>query len=372
MPRNLIVCCDGTNNQFDGYHTNVVRAYKVARRHENQLTYYDPGVGTMPEPWKETKFEKRLSMLKGLAYGDGLFENISDAYRFLVVNYEPNDKVFLFGFSRGAYTARAVAALLFSVGLLHRDTDSLLPYALNYWQSDFGAKSPGGQTCAEFKATLARKCPVHFIGVWDTVSSVGVINNFRSFPHTAHNPEVAHVRHAVAIDERRSTFRQNLMSPTARQDVKNVWFAGVHSDVGGGYEPEETGLAKIAFEWMMREAMLCGLDVDEAVLDRELNQIGEPPNPNGKLHRSLAGFWWAGELLPMKHFNWDDHEWHWRWLIGAFNQPRDIVRNAGKPFVAIHQSVLDRLRANAEYRPPNIPNDETKLREIFTIETTKS
>ena len=193
-----------------------------------------------------------MDMLKGLAYGDGFFDNISDAYRFLIPSYQPEDRVFLFGFSRGAYTARAVAAVLHSVGLLHPDTDNLLSYALRYWQNDFGLQSPGGAVCAEFKATLARPCPVHFIGVWDTVSSVGYINNFRTFPHTAHNPEVTHVRHAVSIDERRSTFRQNLMSPaTPEQDVKNVYFAGVHSDVGGGYAPAESSLAKGGFEWMM-------------------------------------------------------------------------------------------------------------------------
>jgi uncharacterized protein (DUF2235 family) len=369
MSKNLVICCDGTNNQFDGFHTNVIRTYKVARRGPTQVTYYDPGVGTMPEPWKKTKIDKRLSMLSGLLFGDGFFDNISDAYKFLIANFEPEDKIFLFGFSRGAYTARAVAALLHSVGLLHPATECLLPYALSYWQHDFGPQSPGGQTCAEFKATLARACPVHFIGVWDTVSSVGVINNFRTFPHTAHNPEVAHVRHAVSIDERRSTFRQNLMSPVGAQDVKNVWFAGVHSDVGGGYEPAGEGLAKIAFEWMIREARAFGLDTDAAALQRELQQIGEGPNPNGKLHKSLHGGWWAGELLPMKHYNWDDHKWHWRWLAGAFNQSRDVLRNAGKPFVAIHQSVIERLNGSTHYKPINIPNDEATLRSRFQIES---
>lgn len=368
MPKNIVICCDGTNNQFDGYHTNVIRTFKVARRSPTQLTYYDPGVGTMPEPWKKTKIGKRLSMLSGLMFGDGFFDNISDAYKFLIANYEPEDKIFLFGFSRGAYTARAVAALLHSIGLLHPATDCLLPYALSYWQHDFGPSSPGGQTCLEFKATLGRACPVHFIGVWDTVSSVGVINNFRSFPHTAHNPEVAHVRHAVSIDERRSTFRQNLMSPVGAQDVKNVWFAGVHSDVGGGYEPDESGLAKITFEWMMREARSCDLDVDDAALQRELNEIGESPNPNGKLHKSLHGGWWTGELLPMKHYNWDDHKWHWRWLAGAFNQSRDVLRNADKPFVSIHQSVFERLNGPTNYKPRNIPNDEATLRSTFKKE----
>ena len=158
------------------------------------------------------------------------------------------------------------------------------------------------------------------------------------------------------------------MSPVGNQDVKNVWFAGVHSDVGGGYAPEEAGLAKIAFQWMMQEAGRCDLDIDQAVLARELHQVGEPPNPNGKLHKSLHGGWWAGELLPMKHYNWDDHKWHWRWLIGAFNQSRDVLRNAGEPFVLIHHSVIERLNGSANYKPVNIPNDESTLRSKFPIE----
>jgi uncharacterized protein (DUF2235 family) len=369
VPKNLVLCCDGTNNQFDGYHTNVIRTYKVSRRHDGQRTYYDPGVGTMPEPWKKSQLDKRFSMLGGLMFGNGLFDNISDAYKFLMLNYEPTDKVYLFGFSRGAYTARSVAALLYSVGLLQRDTESLLPYALRYWQSDFGPQSPGGATCAEFKATLARPCPVHFIGVWDTVSSVGYINNFRTFPHTAHNPEVAHMRHAVSIDERRSTFRQNLMSPVSpTQDVKNVYFAGVHSDVGGGYPPAESGLAKLAFQWLMREAGRCGLDIDDMALKRELYDVSAPPDPSAPLHVSLAGCWWLGESLPMRHYSWADQKWHWHWFKGAFNEPRDIMRVAKMPWVSLHQSVIGRIKTVGSYRPANIPNDEAGLRATFQIE----
>jgi len=124
----------------------------------------------------------------------------------------------------------------------------------------------------------------------------------------------------------------------------------------------------VAFEWMMREAGQCDLDIDETALDRELRKVGESPKPNGKLHRSLHGGWWIGELLPMKHYNWDDHKWHWRWLIGAFNQPRDVIRNAGKPFVSIHHSVIERLAQSGDYKPVNIPNDEETLRSKFTIE----
>jgi uncharacterized protein (DUF2235 family) len=369
MAKNLVICCDGTNNQFDGHHTNVLRTYQVARRYAGQLTYYDPGVGTMPEPWHTRRFQKRLAMLRGLATGAGFFENIADGYRFLMANYEPGDKVFLFGFSRGAYTARAVAALLHSIGLLHPGTENLLRYAQQYWRKDFGRSSPGGRICDEFKATLARQCPVHFIGVWDTVGSVGYINHFHKFPHTAKNPEVSHVRHAVSIDERRSTFRQNLMEPIFEgQDVKNVWFAGVHSDVGGGYCPDESGLAKITFEWMMREAGQCGLDIDQVSYLRELSE-GSGPDPAGRLHVSLKGGWWMGEVLPMKRYSWEKKKWRWHWLKGGFNQERRVQRNADKPFVLLHQSVLDRRNRCPDYRPKNLPADDQSIRAMFKIET---
>jgi uncharacterized protein (DUF2235 family) len=369
MPKNLVICCDGTNNQFEGYHTNVIRTYKVCLNNPGQVTYYDPGVGTLPEPWSRTKLDKRLDMLRGLAYGDGLIDNISDAYRFLMANYQAGDQIFLFGFSRGAFTARAVAALLHSVGLLPPGPDNLLPYAIEYWRNDLGPATAGAAVCVEFKATLAKPCPIHFIGVWDTVGSVGYINQFQTFPHTAHNPEVAHVRHAVSIDERRSTFRQNLMEPQPlTQDIKNVYFAGVHSDVGGGYPPEESGLAKIAFEWMMREAVSCGLQIDSVALNAEINLSGTPPDPTGTLHKSLRCLWWFGEILPIRRFSWADKKKHWHWLKGAFNQPRDILRVAKNPWVRLHQSVIDRLKGLSNYRPANIPNDEGALRKIFQIE----
>ncbi len=110
MQKNIAICCDSTDNQFDGDHTNVIRAYKVIRHHDEQLCFYDPGVGTMPEPWQTSKLGKRWSMLKGLAFGSGFLQNIEDAYRFLMSNYQPNDLIFLFGFSRGAFTARAAKA----------------------------------------------------------------------------------------------------------------------------------------------------------------------------------------------------------------------------------------------------------------------
>ena len=365
--KNIVVCCDGTNNQFAGDHTNVIRTYKVAARSTHQVTFYDCGVGTMPEPWLTTNLAKRWSMLKGLAFGSGFMRNIEDAYRFLMANYEPGDNVFLFGFSRGAFTARAVAGLLHSTGLLHPGSENLIPYAQRYWQKDFGPNSAGGKVCAEFKQTLAVPCPVHFIGVWDTVSSVGIINQYRTFPHTAHNPEVAHVRHAVAIDERRSCFRQNLMVPEpAGQDVKNVWFAGVHSDVGGGYPAPQSGLAKVSFEWMMRQAGKAGMVIDATALQRELNGTGAAPDPAADRHESLKGGWRLVELIPVRRYNRNTGTKEWRWPLGS---PRNIERDAAEPHVFLHRSVLDRLGQRKNYQPPNLPEGNPNFGGKLRIES---
>jgi uncharacterized protein (DUF2235 family) len=367
MSKNIVLCCDGTNNQFAGNHTNVIRTHKVAVRSAQQVKFYDCGVGTMPEPWDEGRLARRWSMVKGLAFGIGFMQNIEDAYRFLMINYEPGDKVYLFGFSRGAYTARALAGMLHSVGLLYPGTENLIRYAQRYWQKDHrDAANPKGQgqlLCEEFKNTLARPCPVHFIGVWDTVGSVGFINQFHTYPFTAKNPEVSHVRHAVSIDERRSFFRQNLMfKDYPAQDVKNVWFAGVHSDVGGGYPPAEEGLAKITFEWMMREAGLCGLQIDPTALQDQLNGVGAPPNLCADWHESLTGGWKLVEVIPVKRYNWTTGQTEWHVPLG---EPRNVELHADKPDVFLHQAVIDRFKCRDDYRPPNIPHTDAELRDLF-------
>lgn len=369
MPKNIILCCDGTDNQFSGNHTNVIRAYKVAVRSPQQATFYNCGVGTMPEPWDKGRLARRLSILGGLAFGVGFTKNIADAYRFLMINYVPGDRVYLFGFSRGAYTVRALAGMLYSVGLLYPDTENLIPYAQRYWQQDHRdptkPKSQGQLLCEDFKATLARPCPVHFIGVWDTVGSVGFINQFKTFPFTTHNPEVSHVRHAVSIDERRCFFRQNLMfkdTASPAQDIKNVWFAGVHSDVGGGYLPEQAGLAKVTLEWMMREAGLCGLQIDQALLTHELNGVGAGPNPLADRHESLIGGWRALEWIPVKHYDSVTKQYIWHIPHG---QPRNVGRDAERPEVFLHQSVIRRVKDKSDYRPKNIPHTEAELRTLF-------
>jgi uncharacterized protein (DUF2235 family) len=370
--KNIIVCCDGTDNQFSGDHTNVIRAFKVADGLPGQACYYDPGVGTLPLSGFVTNLGERWSIIEGLAFGAGLIEDVQEAYEYLMAVYEPGDLIYLFGFSRGAFTVRALAGMINAVGLLYPDSNQLVPYATNYWRKHKGADSPGGKVCNEFKATLARDCPIHFVGVWDTVSSVGFANLFRnisSFPFTFRNPGVAHVRHAASIDERRCFFRQNLMGRSdPAQDVKNVWFAGVHSDVGGGYAPAESGLAKLAFEWMMVEALALGFTVDRGDLTagyfHELG-LGQPPDARGKLHRSLEGGWYVAEVLPMRRYSFHDQEYHMRLNLA---RPRDIEVSRTWPGVAVHQSVLDRMDAIPTYRPPNLPGSSAEVRAKYSIE----
>jgi uncharacterized protein (DUF2235 family) len=370
--KNIIVCCDGTDNQFSGDHTNVIRTFKVAEGLPGQACYYDPGVGTLPLTGFVTNLGEKWSITEGLAFGAGLIEDVQEAYEYLMAVYEPGDLVFLFGFSRGAFTVRALAGMINAVGLLYPDSDQLVPYARNYWRTYKGENSPGGKVCAEFKATLARPCPIHFLGVWDTVSSVGFFNLFKnvaSYPFTFRNPGVTHVRHAVSIDERRCFFRQNLMEKwDPGQDVKNVWFAGVHSDVGGGYPVAHAGLSKLTFEWMMVEAVSKGFGIDrgDAAVGyfRELVN-GQGPEPAGELHRSLTGAWYVAEILPIRHYSFQDKKYHLRLNLG---RPRDVAISRTIPGVSVHESVLQRMDALPSYRPPNLPGSSAEVRSMYPIE----
>jgi uncharacterized protein (DUF2235 family) len=166
-------------------------------------------------------------------------------------------------------------------------------------------------------------CRPHFVGVWDTVSSVGWIENPLKLPYIADNPDIEIGRHAVAIDERRAFFRNHLWRPSTNpdaehgpKDLKQVWFPGVHCDVGGGYPEAESGLAKIALEWMLDEAQAAGLLVDPDRRRRLLGQDGSgrfaPADPCAAAHESLAGAWHLAEYVPKPHFDRKSGTQAWR------------------------------------------------------------
>lgn len=331
--KNVVLCCDGTANEFAADRTNVVKLFSVLDpRPEKQAIYYHPGLGTMEPPGVLTPLAQRLTRVLGRAVGYGLEADVRDAYAFLVGSFEPDDNVFLFGFSRGAYTVRTVAALLYLYGLIPKGNEPLVPYAIRMMTAINRAKNgtdkkPYFALAEEFKETFGRvrPCRPWFVGVWDTVSSVGWIENPLRLPHTADNPDIQIGRHAIALDERRAFFRTNLWRPrgappqSGPQDLKQVWFPGVHSDVGGGYPEAESGLSKIALKWMLDEAIAKDLAVDSEKMAAVLGNRGDPyvkPDPAADAHESLKGLWLAAEFLLKRHWDYRRKEWHRRMNLG--------------------------------------------------------
>lgn len=388
MPRTLVMCFDGTNNGVQGDPTNVLRLFECLERSERQVAYYDPGVGTLSDPAALTGTGRTISRALDGAIGHSLRDNFCEAMEFLARHHRPDDDLFLFGFSRGAYTARAVAAGIHSLGIVKPEHENMIPYAwsllVNEQEEDEGAYF---KTVAAFKASFSTgPVKIHFLGVWDTVSSLGWIWDFRSVPFTSRNPSIRHVRHAVAIDERRAFFRTNLFCftgkagpdgrrvvepPVPGQDLKEVWFAGVHSDVGGGYPDDRGHLSKIALEWMIREATTplaidepghdgrsARLLVNEDAVARCLGSTGEQsaPDPAAPANRSLTARWWLGEALFRRSWNSLARKKKWRW-------PNVARRRKIAPGSTIHASVRDRLaNPSLRYRPVNLPPlDELKI-----------
>jgi uncharacterized protein (DUF2235 family) len=356
MAKNIVICCDGTGNEFSDCNSNVVKLYSTltidGRR---QVGYYHPGVGTMGAPAAHNKFTKAWSIIMGLAFGAGLLANVGDAYRYLMNVYEDGDNIFLFGFSRGAYTVRALAGVLHMFGLLHPGNNGLIPYIIRLYARK--SRQAGGMThtfdVAEgFKETFCRDCRLHFVGVWDTVSSVGWIWDPVRLPFTGQNPAMANGRQAISIDERRCYFRDNLWGVTLPgQNIKQVWFPGVHSDIGGSYADAESGLSQIALQWMLCEAAFFGLLVDPQKARKVLGRIPPPPpvapNPAAKAHNSLTWKWWILEILPHRYYDHASRQVKWRIPLGA----RRLIP-VGSVF---HQSVVEKLHVDPAYRPPNLP-----------------
>jgi uncharacterized protein (DUF2235 family) len=356
VPKNIVICCDGTGNEFGDHNSNVVKLYGALLIDGiQQVAYYHPGVGSMGAPAARNRISKAWSVVAGLAFGASLLDNVADAYRYLMDVFAKGDRIFLFGFSRGAYTVRALAGLLHMFGLLHPGNLGLIPYITRMLAKR--TRKEGGmkhtfEVAAGFKEIYSRDCPVYFVGVWDTVSSVGWIWDPLKLPYTAQNPEMSVGRHAVSIDERRCYFRNNLWGATlSHQDIKQVWFAGVHSDVGGSYAYAESGLSQISLEWMLCEAVSFGLLVDPEKANRALGKIPPPPpvkpDPRGQLHNSLTAWWWLLELLPHSYYDSVLKKVRWRIPFAA----RRVIP-AGS---VLHATVKEKLRDDTSYKPQNLP-----------------
>jgi uncharacterized protein (DUF2235 family) len=335
-PRQLILGCDGTNNTLTGniHDTNVLKLIsQLVPADDRQILYYDPGVGSpdqVPPLGFLNELTRRKERIAGMAKGKGIYENIAEAYLFLAENYQPGDQIYIFGFSRGAFTARCVAGMVHLFGIVRAESKPLILTLIRVYFSTpndkaidsakpwarFTAKravrhkelnekiaektriandpAPGHvldylakkkdrritrdevarQVREKFTSPHGKTAAVHFVGVWDTVESVGIpILSRRSITSdgtTRNKDGLRHIRHALSMDEHRLSFAPRLYweedywiddrnAPSNTRSLRQRWFRGVHSDVGGGYDVNEAGLSDQAYEWMLDEAIACGL-----------------------------------------------------------------------------------------------------------------
>lgn len=334
---NIVICADGTWSRPEedlakDFPTNVLklaRAIQPSGKSRaagssevfHQHVFYDWGLGSYH------------NALAGGITGAGIHKNILDCYRYLVQNISPKDKIFLFGFSRGAYTVRAVSGLIYNCGIVKRPDARLISEAWRIYKSPSKACHPDGATATMFREQHALSSrAVHFVGVWDTVGALGLpfgvlglLDAKDEFYDTKMGANVSFARHAMAIDETREDFIPTLWTPRPGVDVKQVWFAGVHSDVGGSYGPDHNGneAADVSLQWMMEEAQSAGLQV-EPHLKQRLSD-----GANAKLHNS-------------------------RRHIFRFKRPLDRELAIDGIPTLIHPSVKARYEADAHYRPPKL------------------
>ena len=314
MGRNLVICCDGTNNSLATPLTNVAHISALADIGDTsrQLAYYDAGVGVAANPKMRSRIGAAISKWSGSAFGTGLVENVEDVFKHLIEHFADGDRVYLFGFSRGAYTVRVLAGLLHNYGLLKKENTGESNKVVKAYQDLFPRKRPETddkvskekqserfQEARHIRKHLAVPCSIHFMGLFDTVSSLGWAWDPNSFPNTTTMPNVAVVRHAMALDQRRAKFRTNRVKCGDGGDHKQLWFAGVHSDVGGGYDAPRNRLARVPLRWMLGEAGNAGMLVNPDV-HKTLNlDTTWPDDEQAEQNESLGAFWHALEYLPL-------------------------------------------------------------------------
>lgn len=360
MAKNIILCADGTGNRGgDTPDSNVYKIYKYIElrdpQHE-QVKFYDNGVGT-----STNKYWRALTG----AIGIGFKQNILDLYKFLARSYEPGDRVFLFGFSRGAATVRAFSGFVATCGLYkgaeHVHESQLRAYtekAFDAYREARTGRPAKAKELRENKAQSHGVVPIELIGVWDTVAALGLPQDFRIlgvtvwilnfllvvldrvldifFPHRFYELEltdnVRHAYQALAIDDERLSFSPLIWDEhcSPGTEIDQVWFAGAHSNVGGGYG--RRGLSSLALEWMMKRAAKLDLHYEKGALE----EAQDESNTHGRLFDSRDGF-----------------------AIYYRYEARDIEQlSAGKlrGKVKFYRSVLDRIRRRtANYAPGLLP-----------------
>ena len=351
--KHLILCADGTGNLGGTTpDSNVYRTYHLVDRADPttpQLTYYDNGVGTASNTYWRA--------FTG-AFGFGFKRNVLELYEYVARNYDPGDRVFLFGFSRGAAEVRALSGMIASTGLVDgrnldkKSLDKKIEAAYRHYK-----KKRSGLLFSSHGAI-----DLTFIGVWDTVSALGFPKYWRIagilspilnglfhgldwlcditiFAHNFYNYEltdnVKHAYQALAIDDERLSFEPKVWKepPTSKTTVEQVWFAGAHSNVGGGYG--RAGLSHIALEWMLSKAVAVGLKLKAGSME----EVRAKAHAHGRLYNERNG-------------------------LGVFYRyyPRVIAELCKNKLpetdtVKIHRSVFERMaRFTGHYAPGHLPS----------------
>ncbi|KZP03421.1 hypothetical protein FIBSPDRAFT_1055297 [Athelia psychrophila] len=298
--RNLVVCIDGTS-----YHlgvdaersSNVFRFFcHLSSDPAEQLKYYKNGIGASDgHSYSPTKI---IGDTIDLAIAWNIDKGITEAYSWLSERYRPGDRIFLLGYSRGAYQVRALAAMIETVGLLPAGNKEHIPYAYDLYAGCCDSRAAA--KAAFFKARMSMpSASVHFVGVWDTVSSVGLARGVR-LPLSKDCDHICIFRHALALDENRVKFEPECTFGGERlpsRDAKEVWFAGSHSDIGGGEGlPEDTlNIETVPLQWMEHEALMAGLHFKPQKFMWNVSELLKATP-----HKSLHGAWRLLEVMPVR------------------------------------------------------------------------
>jgi uncharacterized protein (DUF2235 family) len=464
-PKTLILCFDGTTNEYSANNSNIAKLYSILSKDHptKQACYYQPGLGQYFDPGTVNPLLQKFAQGADWGFAWYLYQHIIDGYKFMVQNWNEGDSIYIFGFSRGAYTARCVAGMVQKIGLLAKDNDQILSFAYGLYER---TDTEGIALASSYKRAFARDVKIEFVGCFDTVASVGAIVS-RELPYTSNNPGVKTFRHALALDEHRFRFQcsqwvgpqpfpadewpfpatppvrisaslsawfqgliwklshpvelyykfegsldkaqasspkiSDILSaglPTdaarklldtgsknpapisedhstasaAKTEVKEVWFVGCHSDIGGCAVADNVprSLGDITLRWMVKELLslkypilwkdgalsdLFGADLsNDSVDDGRSNTpsiSGQQPDLDAldctaPIHDSLKyPNWWLFEILPLS-WTWQDAKGNW------YRQWRpNLARGRyveGNPI--LHHSVRQRMAdAKLAYKP---------------------